>query len=260
MEQTFPILLWMQNLPALAVVMARIGGLMIHAPLLGEVMIPIKIRALFCAALSLLILPFVDFSTVDAPRFIPLLMFSMGCELLVGMAIGFVLRVAFTGLQLGGHMISQQAGIHMGNVYNPAFETETDLVGELYYLLALVIFLLFDGHHFLITALIRTFSVLPPLSIIGSEALLDMFVAVLQSSFILAVKVAAPVMIALFLSSLTLGFISRTVPQMNVLAVGFSLKIGLAFIVAIAGLGVAMDIFLTVADDVLDRVVLLFGG
>ncbi|MBD3234605.1 MAG: flagellar type III secretion system protein FliR, partial [candidate division Zixibacteria bacterium] len=124
-------------------------------------------------------------------------------------------------------------------------------IGELKFILALLIYMAINGHHFLIKAVFQSFQIIPPGTASLNLATAEHFLRMVVNTFIIAIKIAGPAMITLFLTSVALGIIARTVPQMNVFIVGFPLKIGVGMLVLAAGLTYFSAVFtrmMTIAE------------
>lgn len=241
----FELLAQYLKLPVFALVAARIGGLLMFQPLLGALAIPVSLRAMLVLALAALLTPLV--SLPGAAPATPLgIALAMGCEILLGVLIGLVSTACFIGLQMGGLLVAQESGIAFGQVVDPTSEEQETVMGVFYLQVAAVVFLIVGGHRALISACLDTFESIPLLgdnqaTLLGGELLCK----ALDLSGQIAFRVAAPTLLVLFLVNLALGFVSRTMPQLNILAVGFSLKSLLAFVVMAAALPTAAEAFIS---------------
>jgi flagellar biosynthetic protein FliR len=213
--------------------------------------VPAQLRALFVVGLAALVTPLVD---VEAPVLTQpaAIAVAMGGELLLGVLIGLVVRACFTGIQMGGTLIAQESGLAYGSVVDPSGLGEDENVVSIFYVqLAMVTYLIVGGHRALVTAALDTFVTIPLLAdtdaVRGSVTLLC---DALRVGFDLAVRVAAPAMLTMFLVNVVLGFLSRTVPQLNVTLMGFSFKTLLAFLVMAAALPAGLAAFTTTLDEV----------
>jgi flagellar biosynthetic protein FliR len=136
---------------------------------------------------------------------------------------------------------------------------ETNLVGQVYTIVLIVLFLMAGGHREMVAALLDTFKVIPLLSFRFDESLVLLMAQMLASAFILAIRLAAPVVIALFLTSLCMGFLSRTMPQLNILSIGFPLRILVGLSVATLAIVAMQDVLLEAVWDGLDEIRATFG-
>jgi flagellar biosynthetic protein FliR len=205
-------------------VLARLSGLALIAPLFGAPDVPPAVRAFVTLALALLVTPALAGTPVVWPDTLAEYVWVMAGELALGLVLGFGMQLLFAGVQLGGQMVSQQAALSLGNVFNPEFDSEIAVIDQFYYLVAFAIFLLIGGHRLLLAALLETYTVFPPAGVALSAAAVETLVNLAGQSLAIAVCVGAPAVVALQLSGLAMGIMSRTVPQINILVVGFSLR------------------------------------
>ena len=132
-------------------------------------------------------------------------------------------------------LYGQQMGIALANVFNPMAETTTNVMGTLFHLTAVAIFLVIGGHRLMMQGLLDTFRSVPLLGFEMTAGVLDVIVSLLAAAFVLAVKVAAPVLVTLMLASVAMGLIQRTMPQFNILSAGFQVRIMAAGLVLAVG-------------------------
>jgi flagellar biosynthetic protein FliR len=140
------------------------------------------------------------------------------------MILGAGVMILLAGVQIAGQLVSQLSGMSLADVFNPGFDAEVPLISHLMYLTTLAVFLLIDGHRYLIGALASTFQTIPLGGGRLPESIGETIVTFLTESFSLGMRAAAPAMVALLLSTVLLGLISRTIPQINVLVVGFGVN------------------------------------
>ena len=216
-------------LPAFLLVMARVSGLMLAAPLFSGTTIPMQIKALFAMAISMAVFPLLG-ATVHVPLTLGTAVAGMVGELALGLLIGFGVSLILAGVQLAIQTVSQQAGLALGEVFNPTLETTAPVASELYFYVSMVVFLAIGGHRALVRALLDSFATIPPMGFRVNEDIVALIVELLAVSFIVAVRVGGPIILALLLAFITLGFISRTIPQLHLLSVGFPVKIALALL------------------------------
>jgi len=224
-------------LPTLTLVAVRVAGLMLVAPIFGHAAIPARLRIFLSIAIAL---PVVGgfAAPVNLPDNWFDLVAALGGELAIGAGIGYAARLVFAGVELGAEQIGQQMGIALAEVLDPMAEDPSGILRRLYQLLAIVIFLAIGGHRDLISAMLGSFHVVPLLGFPSPGAFLDAATGVLAASFVLAMKVAAPVLIAMLLAAVAMGFIQRTIPQMNVFSTELSVRAMAGMVVMAASLAV----------------------
>lgn len=217
-------------LPAFLLVLFRVGGMMLAAPIFSSSILPPQFKALLTVAISLAVFP-VAAAHVSVPVSLASAVGGLVGELAIGLLIGLGLTVVVSGVQIAGQVVSQQAGLALGDVFNPMLESSVTVVSEIYFVVAMLIFLAAGGDHALIRCVLDSFTSLPPLAWRATEGWASLLVDLMTLSFTIAIRVGGPTMLALLLAFLTLGFISRTLPQLNLLTVGFPVKSALAILV-----------------------------
>ena len=141
-------------------------------------------------------------------------------------------NLIFIGLQIAGQISGYQMGLAIAQVMDPAGGEQVPLLAQFFQLFAFLIFLTINAHHWFLMALTDSFQLVPPFGFKVSGSLIEQLIRVAGNMFVIGIKVGAPVIAALLLTSIAFGLIARTVPQMNVLFVAMPLKIiiGLLFI------------------------------
>ncbi len=205
-------------------ILGRIGALFATAPIFRLQTVPTQVRALLAIAVSMLVMPlYADLSYVS-----PWNLFAFGGllvnEILVGLLLGLGMQILFSGIQVAGQVVSQLSGMSLAEVSNPTFEGGSSVFAELFNFVTLAVFVALGGHRMVMGALLDTFQWAPPGRCLLGESYAEVLVGILQQSFHLGLRASAPIMIALLLSTLVLGLVSRTLPQINVIAVGFGLN------------------------------------
>ena len=207
-----------------ALVLGRVGALIATSPLLQLKTIPHRVKALLAVALALLITPLQPVATYTSPwdliNFANLLL----NEVLVGVFLGLGIQVLLGGVQVAGQLISQLSGMSLAEISSPTFSGGSDVFSELIQYTTLALFVILGGHRLVIEALLDTFLWAPPGQALYGQSYTEVMLGLLGQSFQLGIRAAAPMMIALLLATLVLGLVSRTLPQINVIAVGFGLN------------------------------------
>jgi len=228
----------LQLLPVYVLVLFRVAAMMVFAPLLGSARIPKRLKALIACVLAFALAP-----AVAPPAALPAnsweLAVGIGGEIVFGLAMGMILSFAFIAAQWAGEMIGQQMGLNLSETFDPQFGAQGSVIGDMYYMLTLVVFIAVDGHVAMIRGISNSFASLPLLSIGMNRPLLGTLVGLFQASTSLAVQLAAPVLVTLLVVDLSLGFIGKTVPQMNVMTAGVTLRSVVGLLVVILGIGLS---------------------
>lgn len=228
-------------LPTYLLALVRIGGVVMFAPIIGTSLVPRRVKVIVALALTLGLLPAIPL--VHAlPKSGGLLILAIASELVFGMAIGLAANLAFMAAQWAGELIGQQMGFTLSGLLDPEAGAQDSLFSDFYLMLAIVVFLLVEGHLALIQGLAASFQTLPLMSAQINHHLLDVLVGLLQAATVLALELAAPLIVTMLLVDIVLGLMTRIVPQMGVMAMALSIRsaIGLIVILAIAALTAGM--------------------
>ena len=248
---------WLSQLDAqkfllFTLVFTRVGGLVITAPIFSAPEVPARVRALLAVALAALITPTQwDVAVADPGSTLNYAVF-LASELIVGLSLGLGIVALFSGLLLAGRMIGQMSGLVLADVFDPASGISVSVFSRLMMLVTTAVFVAIGGHRILMAGLLDTFVTIPPGSAAVPGSMADTFVLLVAQSFTLAVRAAAPVVASLLLSTLALGLISRTLPQLNVLALGFGVNALLTFGVLGLSLGAAAWVFQEQVEPAVD--------
>ena len=208
----------------------RVGALIIFAPILGSRQIPTSLKVGFIFFISIVAYPIVKNQAFPEPRGISEIAIFLSLDVTIGLAIGYIARLIFSAVQVAGTVVDFQMGFGVVNVIDPQTESQVSVTAQFHNILAVLIFLATDAHHFIIHAIIESFFILNPAEINFSSITPEYVLYLFSGTFTTAVKIAAPIMAILFFLSVGLGLVARTVPQMNVFIVGFPLQIGVGLL------------------------------
>jgi flagellar biosynthetic protein FliR len=239
--------------PTFVLAFFRIAGMMLFAPLFGSSRIPRRVKLMLALVLAMSVTPGIDGPT-DFPPSTWGLTAGIAGEMLFGFAMGMIQSFVFIAAQWAGEMIGQQMGFNLSEVFDPQFGAQGSLVGDMYFMLTLVVFLSVGGHHAMLHGVRDSFVHLPLLSLHVHASLFETLIGFFQGATILAVRLAAPMLVTMLVVDLSLGLVGKILPQMNIMAVGLSLRSALGLVIVILGLGltnsVIEDGLLEAMDDV----------
>ncbi|MDP7014401.1 MAG: flagellar biosynthetic protein FliR [Pirellulaceae bacterium] len=204
-------------------VLTRLSGLAMTAPVFGARAAPPQVRGLLAVATALLITPLFGEVEIEANNLLQLTSAVLR-EAGLGLAMGVGVMVMFTSMQLTGQVIGQMSGMQLADVFDPTHNASIPVFAQLIDLVAVAVFILIGGHRAVMMALLDTFAWIPPGEAAFSEGMLEGLLDVIQMSFLVGIRTSAPIMISLLMSMLILGLISRTLPQLNILLIGFNLN------------------------------------
>jgi flagellar biosynthetic protein FliR len=231
----------------------RITALIVSSPVFGRKTLPNAVKIALC-----LMIAFVVFSAApaaQAPAYGNLAEYVFLCikEILFGLILGYVTTLFFSIVQTAGATIDMQIGFGMASIYDAQSNVSVPVTGNLLNIVLVVCFFAVNGHLKLIRIVMQTFDVMPVGQVHLNLSLAQIAMEVFTLSFVLALNVAMPMIVAGLLAELVLGVIVRMVPQMNMFVVSIPLKILLGFLVMI----ITIPVYVSFTNVLFDR---MFGA
>lgn len=211
-----------QALTGFVLVLVRAIAWIIVAPPFSMRAIPIQVKLGLAAALALATGPGLAMDSVPLET-VPLIGATL-TQVAIGLVLGFLTMMLISAVQAAGEMIDLFGGFSISSAFNPLSDSSAGVFGRFYYLLALTLLFAINGHLLLVRGFLTSFKAVP-LDGVALNDLSAIFIDTLGQFVLAAVEIAAPLLAVLFLAEIGLGLLSRAAPQMNVFALGFSLKI-----------------------------------
>ncbi|MBN8554892.1 MAG: flagellar biosynthetic protein FliR [Deltaproteobacteria bacterium] len=196
-------------------VLVRIGGIFLASPMLSNSAVPRRVKLAITIACTFLLLPILKVPPLDQVKTEIGLIVLILQELTIGVVLGFAASVVFSAIQSAGEIFGTQIGFSIATVFDPANEGSAGVLTSLYVILGALIFLYLDGHHVILTAMAKSFEVLPISKGFGFGV--GMEISHLTARlFLIAIQVAAPVTVVMTILSIIFGLLTKLSPQMNV--------------------------------------------
>lgn len=216
-------------------VLARVTPLFVLAPLFSSPMMPARVRTVVAVALAIGLTPVAMHGQPISTD--PLAVTGLLVEqLLVGLAFAIAVGAVFAAVEAAGALTDLVAGFNYGSIVDPMYGTQGGAMSSLYGLVGLALFLAIGGDAWMLRGLARTFTLVP----LGAAPQLGPLTAGVETAvasiFIGALEIVAPVLLALLVTDVAFGIVSRAVPQLNVFAVGFPMKVGVSLLIVSASL------------------------
>jgi flagellar biosynthesis protein FliR len=223
------------EITAFFLVLARVSPLFVLAPLFSSKMIPVRVRGVIAVALTVGLTPVAMHShhVPSAPMAVAGLMVE---ELLVGLAFAFAVGAVMAGIEAAGHLVDFGSGFSYGASIDPINGNQGGTMANLYSLVGTAVFIAIGGDAWTLRGLARTFDLVPLTRGPQLNSLVSGVEQAFSSILVSALEVAAPVLLALLITDVAFGMVSRVVPQLNVFGVGFPVKVGVALLVVSASL------------------------
>ncbi len=226
----------------------RVSGMLVSAPLLSHKGIPSWTKVGFAVFFALVLVPLQQDRAPQPPQQLGTVVDAVIREVLFGLALGLAMNLVFMGLQLASRIVGVQMGFGIGAVLDPITGAEFGTFDQFYALLVTLVFFTINGHHLVIQVLAETTRGVPLGSFDPFSLQIAGITGLIAGLTVTAVRMAMPVMAALFLTDLGLGFVARTVPQVQVLVVGAPIKI----VVGVVVLGAALPVTVAMMNTVIN--------
>jgi flagellar biosynthetic protein FliR len=219
-----------------ALVMIRVSAFIVAMPIIGQASVPAHLKILFSLVLSFLLFPLVSIANAEALKMSEQLVFFVFKEACVGLFIGFLSRMFFFAIQIGGEMIGVSSGLAAAQLFNPIMGNNGNVFEQFHMTLSTLFFLGIEGHHHLITAFAKSFKMIP-ISDAGFNVASYGDIALYgQDIFVLGLKLSAPVVVSILLANLAMGVLGRSVPQINVLVTSMQVTLVITIVVLIVSM------------------------
>ncbi|MFO0830004.1 MAG: flagellar biosynthetic protein FliR [Phycisphaerales bacterium] len=257
-----------RHLAPATLVIFRLSGLAVFAPVIGSPAVPRRVKALLVFLLGIAVYPTLAAGPLagqDVPLSIGGLAPLVVGELFVGAVIGFLALLPMVAMQMSGLVMGQQMGLGFARIYNPAMDEEGDVLEQSLFFLGLLSFLTVGGLEQMTLALVRSFQFVSlggagNVVAVGGygldNGLMRLLTGVLLAATELALRVSAPLLCLFFLETVSMGFLSKSMPALNLMALGFPLRIMLGLAVIVLGMGAvgaALQEFTHADIDLLSR-------
>ena len=225
----------MQVFPAFLLVLCRITAFFVVAPVFSSRSFPTVIKiglGFFVSVIVFLNVGFDTKVTADATYILAIIR-----EVFAGLLIGFVAYLFFTIVQTAGGLMDMQMGLAMANIVDPVTGVSAPIMGNFKFMVLILVLLSINGHHYLLAAIMDSYKWLPLdnnlFQIYYGGSVTEFLTHTFASTFLLALQISAPIVVAMFLTDFGLALLARAAPQYNVFVIGLPLKllIGLALLI-----------------------------
>jgi flagellar biosynthetic protein FliR len=212
-------------------VFLRVTSIMMTVPLFESPNIPLLFKVGLSVTVSIILFPILKLN--NTPFISEIIPFAIGVagEIILGVIIGLSVRLIFAGIQLAGQLVGFQMGFAIVSIMDPLTSARVSVIAHLNNLIGMLVFLSINAHHWFLRGLVESFRLVPPFEFQFSNSLMQRLTSLTGNMFVISIKIGAPVIAVLLLTSVAFGLIARTSPQMNIMIVAMPLKIlvGLLF-------------------------------
>ncbi|PRD65311.1 flagellar biosynthetic protein FliR [Malikia granosa] len=215
--------------------LTRILGVIASAPLLSHKSIPIRVKLGLGLLLAMIVAPTLPpFPEQDPLSWAGLLILAQ--QMLIGLALGFMLRIIFTGVELAGEMIGMTMGLGFATFFDPGSQGRSSVISQFLSLLLLLVFIGSDLHLLLLEALVESFTLLPVTTEPVQRGGLQQIAYWGARIFGLGLQLAMPAITALLITNMALGVLTRAAPQLNLFGIGFPITMTVGFVMIMLSL------------------------
>jgi len=215
----------------------RIIALIASAPILGNPSIPVRVKTGLAVLITLLVAPTIQQPIPQIDPFSGIGLLVVIQQIIIGVAIGLVMRIIFVAVEMAGEIIGLQMGLAFAVFFDPQSSGRVALIGRFLGVIASLAFLAIDGHLLMIALIAQSFNTLPigtsGIAILSFNTLAEWGGEIFKSGL----QLALPVLAALLITNLALGILTRAAPQLNIFAVGFPLTLSIGFLMLAMSIG-----------------------
>lgn len=222
--------------------LTRILAMIASSPILGNKQVPARVKIGLSVLLALVITPTIapmPAVAIGSPQGLLIII----QQIIIGVALGFAMRLIFTAVEMAGELAGLQMGLGFASFFDPINATHSAVVAQWVGLIAVLAFLATDGHLYMLAALAESFQTLPIGTALSTKGLHDV-VNWGGSIFAYALQISLPILAALLITNIALGILTRAAPQLNLFAVGFPVTLAVGFVVLL----LSMPYFIPLLD------------
>ncbi len=209
----------------------RVGVILFVLPFFSSRTIPILCKFGLTLIIAMVIFPVTINQALEFPATVLGIAYLVAGELIMGMILGVTVQLFFEGVRIMGQLVGFQTGFAITNILDPQSGTQVSIMSNMAYLMAMVLFLILNGHHILLNALQESFEIIPVGALNLRQPMLHKLVLRMGEMFVIGLKIGAPAIAALIFAKVVFGLITKLIPQMNIMIVAFPIQIiiGLLF-------------------------------
>jgi flagellar biosynthesis protein FliR len=211
------------------IILLRVSGIVIFAPFFGSPSIPYQVRIAFALVTSLLMTHLMPLTFVPEDLGLTGITMVFIGEIISGMILGLAAHLVFSGIQYAGQLISFQVGFSLIKLIDPQTNVESPVFSFLHNYIALLFFLLLNGHHWFLRAVHESFYYMPVGGMQIQDSLVEHFVNLSSQIFVIGLRIAGPVIVVTIITDIVIGIIGRAAPQLHILILGLPLKLLVGF-------------------------------
>jgi len=230
-----------QTVERFFLVLMRLSVLIFMFPFFNSRIFPALVKTGLALLLSITLFPVVTMDLAGFPETLPELAAIVFVEFTIGLILGLLVQLMFEAIRLMGHLVGFETGFAIANVFDPQSGAQVSLMANFSYFTAMALFLLLNGHHVLIHAMKESFEIIPLGTMMMDQRIVGEMLSIAGKMFVIAIKIGAPAIAALLFTKVGFGLITKLIPQMNIMIVGFPIQVGMGLFF----FGICLDALMT---------------
>lgn len=238
-----------RELKAFFLILVRVSIIFQMLPFFNAKVIPVLAKAGLAFVITIILFPVINTKMIEFPSTIFGMVQLILNEFIIGMILGLLVLIFFEGIRIMGQMVGFQTGFAITNIIDPQSGSQISILANMAYLVAMIIFLLLNGHYILLNALRESFEIIHVGSLGLNFNMFNKLIPIYGDMFAIAVKIGAPAIAALLFTNLAFGLIVKFIPQMNIMIVAFPVQITIGLLFFGVSLGVLLKFMETYLTD-----------
>jgi flagellar biosynthetic protein FliR len=217
-------------LPLFTIVLFRTASVLFFSPLFNQTSLPAMVKIGLALVVAFAIFPVINSSPLIIPDNLIHFIILIFKEIAIGFVIGYGATLTFGAFVVAGELISSEMGLQMAQMADPLFGGQINPIAQLLQMVALLLFLSINGHHWIIESLLLSYKTVPITEFLDPTITTARILHLFQGLFISAIKIAAPIMIILSIVVVVVGLVGKAAPQINIFLMIFPAKIIIGFL------------------------------
>ena len=229
-----------QEFKAFFLILIRVSVILLMFPFFSSRVIPVLAKAGLVLIITIILFSVIDNKVVEFPDTLCGMVRMITAELIIGMILGLLVQIVFEGIRMMGQLVGFQTGFAITNILDPQSGVQVSIFSNMAYLVAMVIFLILNGHHILLNAVRESFEIINVGSLSLDRRIFQEIINASGDMFVIAIKIGAPAIAALLFTKVVFGLITKLIPQMNIMIVAFPIQI----VIGLIFFGVSLNVIL----------------
>ena len=229
-----------QEFKAFFLILIRVSVILLMFPFFSSRVIPVLAKAGLVLIITIILFSVIDNKMVEFPDTLCGMVQMITAELIIGMILGLLVKIVFEGIRMMGQLVGFQTGFAITNILDPQSGIQVSILSNIAYLMAMVIFLILNGHHILLNAVRESFEIINVGSLSLDRRIFQEIINASGDMFVIAIKIGAPAIAALLFTKVVFGLITKLIPQMNIMIVAFPIQI----VIGLIFFGICLNVIL----------------